>query len=199
MSTKLILTATFLYYALAAAAQTPVPLAKEHHHKILLDNAYIRVLDGHVAAHDTTPPHIHSANSVVIFLSPSTFGIQNVGQMPVITTVKAGDFRYSGYGDKPVTHIVWEQSPSEFHFFVVELKHATVTDCPPTADLKQEWHQKDVTAYTIDLHDGRPLKIPAENCAWFSMETSGANAWHFYPPKTPVEIKGNGRYILLQL
>jgi hypothetical protein len=63
-------------------ATAQVAVEKESHHKIVLDNAWVRVLDGHVPPHDTTPAHIHSANSVVIFLSKTNLGIQVTGQQP---------------------------------------------------------------------------------------------------------------------
>jgi hypothetical protein len=57
-----------------AAAQ--VPVEHEAHHKIILENEWVRVLEGRIPAHDTTPPHIHSANSIVVFLSRTGLGVR---------------------------------------------------------------------------------------------------------------------------
>ena len=100
------------------------PSSREPHHKVIQENPYYRLLEGKIPGGDTTPAHVHAANSVVIFLSHSTFGIQVIGDKPAITTVNPGDLKYAAYGDKPVNHIVWNQTPTLFHFYVVELEEA---------------------------------------------------------------------------
>jgi hypothetical protein len=99
-----------------------IPVDQEPHHKVILDNVYMRVLEGHIAPHDSTSAHIHAANSLVIFLSASTFSLETPGSAPVTSTVKSGDIKYVAYGDKPVTHIVRNLGDTEFHFLVVEIK-----------------------------------------------------------------------------
>jgi hypothetical protein len=98
-----------------------LPDNREAHHKLIFENRYIRLLEGRIPDHDTTLPHTHSANSVVVFLSQSTWGIQPVGGPAVINHVNPGDMKYVDYGDRPVYHIVWNQAEPEFHFLVVEL------------------------------------------------------------------------------
>src|SRR5579872_3365278 len=98
----------YLLYG-SARAQQAIPSERERHHKVVFENSYIRILEGRVAPHDTTPEHTHSANAVVVFLSGSTFGIQSNGQKPVLAVVQPGDLRYVDYGDKPVSHIVWDE------------------------------------------------------------------------------------------
>ena len=44
-----------------AAAQ--VPVEKEAHHKIVLENEWVRVLEGNVPPHDTTPSHVRAWSS----------------------------------------------------------------------------------------------------------------------------------------
>ena len=97
-----------------APAYAQLPVAAEKHHRVLLQNDYIRILDGHISAHDTTPVHLHAANSVVVFLSLSTFGLQKPGEPPVVTNVRPGDMKYADYGDKPVNHIVHWMLPRLF-------------------------------------------------------------------------------------
>src|ERR1700684_3986832 len=62
-----------------------LPVEREPHHKVIQENPYYRLLEGKVTGGDTTPAHVHAANSVVIFLSHSTFGIQVICDKPVIT------------------------------------------------------------------------------------------------------------------
>src|SRR5580693_8982317 len=74
-----------------------VKLREEPHHKIIFENEYIRLFEGRVAAGDTTLPHLHETNSVVVFLSESTFGIKNAGENQTITTVHPGDMIYRAF------------------------------------------------------------------------------------------------------
>ena len=193
-------------------AQAPVPVEQEHHHRVVLQNAFIRVLDGHVGLHDTTPMHIHAANSVVIFLSHSKFGIQVAGGQPVITEVKPGDMRYSAYGDKPVTHIVWDQGPEDFHFYVVELASGVPghDSCPSLAQpgLSYQWRKGAVTAYYWDIPPGWHCPLPASDCAFLLIDLSaeqagGERPFRYFPPQHALAISGHrhedAQYILLQL
>lgn len=205
----------FLFYT---AADAQLPVGKEPHHKVILQNAYFRLLDGHIPAHDTTPAHLHAANSVVIFLSGSRFGIQTAGDRPVITDVHAGDMKYADYGDKPVTHTVWNESPSMFHFYVVELArpHTTATPCPILRQpgLSYQWRQPAVQAYYLDLVQDRPCRLPASHCARLLIDVSGtttatsAEGTHtrqpegfvFFPPGGRIDIRGShARCILLEM
>lgn len=196
----------------AAQAPAPVSLEQEHHHKVVLENAYIRVLDGHVALHDTTPMHIHAANSVVVFLSHSRFGIQTAGGAAVLADVQPGDLKYADYGDNPVTHIVWDDGPEAFHFYVVELKKsAPITDkVVPLSQpgLTRQWRKGAVTAYHWDIPPGSHYPLAAGDCAFLLIDLSAekAGAKHplrFFPPQHALSINGHARedaqYILLQV
>jgi|SRR5580704_15866921 hypothetical protein len=181
---------TAVVIANTAAAQ--VPVNNEAHHKVVLENAYVRVLEGRIAAHDTTPPHIHAANSVVIFLSASTFGIAVAGQQPVITDVKPGDTKYVDYGDKPVTHIVWNQSQNMFHFLVVELKHP---------------QEKPIESKYIDLAAGGDYHLSKSSHARFLVAITGTpralrpDGFLFIPPQSELTLDGAGssRCLMLEL
>jgi hypothetical protein len=149
-----------------AAAQL-LPDDREAHHKLIFENRYIRLLEGRVPDHDTTLPHTHTANSVVVFLSQSTFGIQPVGGPAVISQVNPGDIKYVDYGDRPVYHIVWNQAEPEFHFLVVELpkKPQGKDTCPvlTQAGIKFQWKHALVSAYDVDLAAGDTCRLPASN------------------------------------
>jgi hypothetical protein len=205
-------------------AQLPLPVDQEHHHRVLLKNDYIRVLEGLVRVRDTTPMHVHAANSVVVFLSHSSFGIQVAGEAPVVREVRPGDLRYADYGDKPVTHIVWDEGPEDFHFYVVELAARASAGSSASIDsggsgedtcsmlsqpgLNRQWRRGKVTAYYWDIPPGWHCALPAGDCAFFlidlsAVKSSGGSAFHFYPPRHALSIQGHRRedaqYILLQL
>jgi hypothetical protein len=196
LTTGLLLVSTALLLSGTLHAQLPVD--REPHHKVIQENPYYRLLEGKIPAGDTTPAHIHAANSVVIFLSHSTFGIQVIGDKPVITTVEPGDIKYVAYGDKPVNHIVWNHTPPLFHFYVVELRKRT-----PTADscaflslpgITLQWQQPSVKAYELDVTG--TLHLGPAPCARLLIGITGS--YHFYPPGTPIDLAG-GRSVLLEM
>ena len=53
-----------------------VPVREEPHHKPVLENDYVRLLDVHIKPGDTTLYHIHAAPSVIVHITKSTIGIQ---------------------------------------------------------------------------------------------------------------------------
>jgi hypothetical protein len=184
---------------LSGSLHAQLPVSREPHHKVIQENPYYRLLEGKIPAGDTTPAHIHAANSVVIFLSHSTFGIQVMGDKPVVTTVSPGDIKYVAYGDKPVNHIVWNQTAPLFHFYVVELRKP-----PPAADscpilshpgITLQWKQPTVKAYDINITG--PLHLPKAPCARLLIAFTGV--YQFFPPGTPIDLPSSGRSILLEI
>jgi hypothetical protein len=193
----------------------------EPHHKVLLENEYIRLVDGHVPEHDTTLAHMHAANSVVVFLSKSTFGIQTIDEKPIVTEVSPGDMIYRAYGDKPVTHIVWNQGAAVFHFMVVEMvkQHRDNDTCSIISQpgVKFQWQQQLVRAYYLDIAKVRQYSLAKSNCAYLLIDISGtitavssgrmqllhADDFVFFPPQKDIEINGgnneNTHCILLEL
>ena len=119
---RTILTGLVWPFLFLQTALAQIPIEKEPHHKVVFENQVVRVIDLVVAPHDTTLLHTHNAASVVIFLSTSSFAIQNPKQAPVVTQVKHGDIVYRDYDKKPVAHIVWSADTSVFRCLVVEIK-----------------------------------------------------------------------------
>ena len=99
-----------------------LPVEKEPHHKVTFENQQVRVIELTVSPGDTTLLHTHGAASVVIFLSESSFAIQNQKQAPVVAHVNNGDVAYRDYDKKPVAHTVWSSDASVFRCLVVEIK-----------------------------------------------------------------------------
>jgi hypothetical protein len=203
----------FTLVLLSARLEAQLPVSREPHHTIILENQYLRLLEGKVQMNDTTPAHVHAANSVVIFLSHSTFGIQIVGDKPVITTVNPGDLKYVAYGDKPVNHLVWNQTAPLFHFYVVELAKSPVIkdSCQILSQpgMTLRLHEPRVNAYSVDMTDTQPFHLTPAPCARLLIDITGAvsaggaplspNQYRFFPPKTPIDLKGAGRCILLEM
>jgi hypothetical protein len=198
-----------LFFCYRATAQLPVD--KERHHTVVFENSQIRLLEGVVPPHDTTPAHVHAANGVVIFLSPSTFAIQPVGGQPVRSSVKPGDVKYVNYGDKPVNHIVWTEGATALHFFVLELKtrQRVTHDCtmPVRWQAERLWQQQFVSAYAVNLHDSDKYLIPEMECACLFIDIAGegrlissgktreipAKGFAFFPAGTDIKIAAASR------
>lgn len=192
-----------------AAAQ--IPVHKEPHHKVVLENEYVRILEGHIPFRDTTLAHVHAANSVVVFLSKSTFGIQIVGEAPVVTEVSPGDTKYAAYGEKPINHRVWNQSTPMFHFMVIEMvkQYSGNDTCSIISQpgVKFQWQQKLVRVYNLDITKGKKYNLPKSNCAYLLIDISGivttslagsihtlqADGFAFFPPQSNIEIDANNK------
>jgi hypothetical protein len=176
MKNQLYFISAMLFLCNMSTAQ--IPVEKESHHKVVLQNEYMRLLEGKVQYLDTTLAHVHSAESVVVFLSKSTFGIGVAGEKPAIADVNPGDLRYVAYGTKPVTHTVWNQSKPVFHFLVVEMKNKSAqSDTGSILSLpgmKLQIQQKLVRVYNIEIPKGKQISIPQSNHAHLLIGISGA-------------------------
>ncbi|HLY72124.1 MAG TPA: hypothetical protein VKR53_20465 [Puia sp.] len=197
-----------------------VPVSEDPNHKIIFENKYVRLLDGHIRPHDTTGFHRHSANSIIVFLTKSVFGIGISGEHPSITSVNPGDIKYAAYGDRSVTHRVWNQGDSMFHFVVVEIlrQYPGNDTCVALIQpgIRITWQQKSMRVYDVDAAEGKLINLSASTCAFLLINISGIiTAEHagvtsrlqsgdfvFYPPQSQILINGNknenGRCILLE-
>ncbi len=161
----------------ADIAIAQIPVDQEPHHKILFENGYVRIIDLQIAPDDATLVHTHNAASVVVFLSSSTFGIQNVGEPPVETPVRAGDIIYRAYDENPVVHTVWNPGKSMFRCLVVELiKHHPARNSKSIMSLSRvefQWQQKLVSAYKFEIEKGKQYDIPGSDLAYLLIDFSG--------------------------
>jgi hypothetical protein len=209
---------TFLFFNNSIAQ---VPVRNEPHHKIVLENDYVRILDVHINEHDTTLTHIHAAASVMVFLSNSTIGTQIAGEKPVINDVKSGATSYAAYDEKPIKHRVWNQSANLFHVMDIELvKQKPNDDSCALIDqpgIKFQWSKKLVRVYNIDISGGKQYNVLKSNCAQLLIDISGMIAtassgsvhtikqgnFIFFPPNSDIQIaannKENASCVLLEL
>jgi hypothetical protein len=188
-----------------------VPVRDEPHHKVVLENDYVRILDVHISAHDTTLMHIHAAPSVMVFLSSSTIGSQIVGDKPVINDVKPGATSFAAYDEKPIKHRVWNQSGNFFHVMDIELVKQKPSDdsCSliDQAGVKFQWSKKLVRVYNIDIPNGKQYNLPKSNCSHLLIDVSGIittassgsvhtiqpGGFVFFPPNASIQIAGNNK------
>jgi hypothetical protein len=160
-----------------AAAFAQLPVERESHHRVVVENQYVRVLELVLPAGDTTPMHRHSAASVVVFLSPSKLVIQNEGEKSVTADVLPGNTVYRGYDEKPLIHKVWTADRLPFRCLVVEIKKNTAlkTECaglPAEATLNFDNQRAKVV--TLELAKGKEYSVGEKGCRYFLIDVSGA-------------------------
>src|SRR5215467_7633048 len=97
-----------LFFILSSGVIAQVPVMNESHHKPVLINDYIRLLDVHLNPGDTTLYHIHAAPSVIVYISKSMIGTQIMGQTDLSSgEVLPGETRFVDYEKNPLTHRVY--------------------------------------------------------------------------------------------
>lgn len=181
---------------LAKSALAQLPVEKEPHHKIIFENEFARVIDLEVSPGDTTSLHTHSAASAVVFMSASTFAIRNVGQAPVVTTVRAGDAVYRSYDEVPATHTVWCEDQTKFRCLVVECKkqplnkshHSTLSGA------KLLWQNTHMNAHRLDLPAHGTCLFPTSSQAYVFITFTGTIAVRH--PGKEITIKEGGLEII---
>lgn len=166
----------FICMMLCSSMQAQVPVFKEPHHKPVLINDYIRLLDVHLNAGDTTQYHIHAAPSVIVMISNSVIGIQKFGETPAKPgEVSPGQTSFIDYGKNPITHRVFNSGNNVFHVMDIELlkKNPSADSCDALQNnIETTINEKLVRAYKLDLTN-TSLHINKSNCAHLLVCISG--------------------------
>ena len=210
--------ALFLLLIAASSLWAQVPVREEPHHKTVLENAYVRLLDVHIKPGDTTMFHIHAAPSVMVHITKSTITSQVMGEPPISPSeVLPGQTRFVAYDKKPVTHRVINAGNNVFHVMDIELvkKEPSRDSCGvlKEGDAETTINEKLVRVYRFDLHNQQTLNLPAGSCAHLlicvggEINTSGrkitAGKYMFFNPNTKVSLNNNeagmGTCVLLEL
>jgi hypothetical protein len=107
-------------FSLNAQAPTAVPIPKEPHHHLVLENDYVRVFRVSVPAHEATLLHQHDVPYVYVSLGPADV-INAVQGKPEAHLVMAdGQLGYSRGG---FAHIARNESDAPFNNVTIELLH----------------------------------------------------------------------------
>jgi beta-alanine degradation protein BauB len=122
MTTKILTILAVIALATSLAAQTMptvVPISKEEHHHLVLDNEYVRVYSVEVAPHSETLYHQHDVDYVFVTLSDSDVDSVRVGEQPAHLLLKDGEVRFTkgGFAHKAVNN-----SDKPFRNVTIELK-----------------------------------------------------------------------------
>ena len=162
---------TLLFFLMVCSSlYAQVPVRQEPHHKTVLQNDYIRLLDVHIKPGDTTLYHIHAAPSVMVHITKSIIGIQMMGKaiMPP-SEVLQGKTSFAAYDENPITHRVYNAGKNVFHVMDIELvkKQPSANSCAasqiPGAAITID--EKLARVYKFDIAEQQLINLPAGKCA----------------------------------
>jgi hypothetical protein len=195
-----------------------VPVVKEPRHKVVLENNYIRLIDVHLNPHDTTLYHIHATPSIIVFISKSKMGTQDMSGkgIPPGETLP-GQTLFRDYAKEPVTHRVYNSGDDVFHVMDIELLKSEPS--PDSCNSLQQnngettINEKLVHGYKFNLDTHQSFNIPKGNCAYLVVCISGEinaadskitmGAYKFFGPGVAITLKNiqskASTFVLLQL
>lgn len=196
----------FLLLITHSIIHAQVPVREEPHHKPVLENDYVRLLDVHLNSNDTTQYHIHATPSVIVILSNSIIGSQKSGEAPSAPgNVIAGATSFIDYGTNPITHRVFNAGNNIFHVMDIELVKKA-----PLADSCKAWQQPDVQTtisqklvrvYKFDVNANQALKINENSCAHLLVCVNGTisslnktiktGEYIFFNPLNEISLENN--------
>ncbi len=161
---------------LATGLQAQVPVFEEPHHKVVLLNKYVRLIDVHVPPHDTTLYHKHSNASAIVFITKNATGSQMMDGEPSTGQAIPGNTFYAPYDDKPIVHRVWNDDSVVYHVMDIEMINTDDTVSCPAIDqqnIKLNWDEKKGRMYSISLPGGGNCNIDSSNCQHLLILISG--------------------------
>ena len=118
----------FLFYSSVLTAQ--VQVSKESHHKNVIENNYIRLLDVWINPGDTTMFHIHSTPSLFLHFTNTDVGTQIMGQDWVKNRNEMGNASYRSFTNDTLVHRVSNFDTSVFHVTDIELLKSYKSNIP---------------------------------------------------------------------
>src|SRR5229473_7745991 len=120
MKPALCLLLLLLTFSLRAQAPTAVPIPKEPHHHLVLENSYVRVFRVNIPAHDATLLHQHDVPYVYVALGPADVSNAVQGKPEARLVMVDGQVAYSRGG---FAHIARTDAGSTFDNVTIELLH----------------------------------------------------------------------------
>lgn len=125
--------------AATALAAAQVPVTSEPHHRVVYENAELRIFDVNVAPGDTTLDHRHERDIVTVSMTNGTeTRIQSPGQPSGALRPRRplGDVVVAEYAGKADSHRVVNVGESPYHLFAVEnLRASGWSPAPPLTAL----------------------------------------------------------------
>lgn len=195
-----------------------IPVRDEPHHKPVLENEYVRLLDVHINPGDTSLYHSHSTASVIVFISYSMMGAQPMGkEAEKPNEVFPGQTSFAPFDVKPVTHRVFNSGSNVFHVMDIELvKQNPLPDsCEALSNnnIQTTINEKLVRVYKFDVSNANNINMQPNSCAHLLICTAGkvstanktiaTGGYVFIPSNTVIDINNkevnNSTCVLLEL
>lgn len=160
MKRKLFRIFPVIFFTLASSAQ--VPVREEPRHKVALQNAYIRLLDVHIAPGDTSLFHVHEIPSFFIPLSTTATGSQVKGQAGRASRFPLDSTWYNGFENGPLVHRVWNTDTNVLHVIDLELLAAKNSILPAGIELpfKIDFENEKLRVYKCELTSHQTVSLP---------------------------------------
>jgi hypothetical protein len=118
---KQFLLLAFLLEVLIGSGQA-VPVSKEPRHHNVFENDFVRVLDVHLPAGDTSLFHKHETPSVFVMIHNVKTGSEVIMEESTATALlKDPTISFEGFYRKPRVHRVWNRDTTEFHVMDIEI------------------------------------------------------------------------------
>lgn len=107
-----------------------VQVSKEFHHKKVLENKYVRVLDVRIKPGDTTLFHIHSTPSLFVYFTSQNVCIQLKDKNWEKSKNTGGEASYRSFVNDTLVHRVSNCDTIPFHVMDIELLSPYKTETP---------------------------------------------------------------------
>ena len=140
-----------------------VPVSKEPRHHNVFENDFVRVLDVHLPAGDTSLFHKHETPSVFVMIHNVKTGSDVIMEESTATALlKDPTISFEGFYSKPRVHRVWNKDTTEFHVMDIEILNKN--NYNPTSPIKETgfqllFNEKPVCAYRLTLNAGANLQL----------------------------------------
>lgn len=126
-----------LIFAMVSAAQAPLPAEKEPHHRLVLENAYVRVSDIILAPGESTLDHVHTRDTLQVIVAPSLMRVEVAGKPPVeVPAGDPGDVGFVAFSKMPVTHR--QKNVGTLPLHMLEVEFLAASPAPPQTPFQQE-------------------------------------------------------------
>src|SRR5260370_30763987 len=174
----------------APATPTAVPIPKEPHHHLVLENDYVRVFRVSLPAHDATLVHQHDVPYLYISLGPADV-INAVQGRPEARIVMADG--QVGYSSGHFAHIARTDAGSSFDNVTIELLHpqgtprnrcAKIVDGPINNCPDEEQTRDGIASRALNM----PIPVLETNEILLTSGSVGAKAGYIQSGSQPAQL-----------